>query len=327
MSFRVFHSVEEARGVAGPAAVTIGNFDGVHRGHQMLFARVEDAGRANGWKSTALTFAPHPARILKPERAPRLLSTLEQRLGWMREAGLDQAVVLPFTRELSELSPEEFVRRILVETLDTRLVMVGDNFRFGKGASGDIGTLQELGGRLGFQTCIASGLIVRGVPVSSSEIRSLIEAGRVAWAGRLLGRPYGLSGEVVSGQGIGRAQTVPTLNLKTAAEILPAPGVYVTSVLDLDTGRRWESVTNVGFRPTFGGRELTVESFVLSSFTEPAPVRIRVEFHRRLREERAFPDASALKAQIMRDVTRAQAWHRRVAAWTRRPVSSSAGLH
>ena len=327
MSFRVFHSLEEARGTAGPAAVTIGNFDGVHRGHQMLFSRVEDSGRANGWASTALTFAPHPARILKPERAPRLLSTLEQRLGWMREAGLDQAVVLPFTRELAELDPETFVRRVLVEALDTRLVVVGDNFRFGKGASGDIGTLQEMGRRFGFETGILCGLFVRGVQVSSSEIRSLIEGGRVAWAGRLLGRPYGLSGEVVAGHGIGRTQTVPTLNLKTAAEILPAPGVYVTSVSDLEDGRRWQTVTNVGFRPTFGGQELSIESFVLSSFAEPTPKRIRVEFHRRLREERAFPDAGALKSQILRDVTRAQAWHRRWIAWTRRSVSSSSSAH
>ena len=311
MSFRVFHSLEEARGAAGPAAVTIGNFDGVHRGHQTLFAEVEDAGRANGWASTALTFAPHPARILKPERAPRLLSTLEQRLGWMREAGLDQAVVLPFTRELSELEPEAFVRQILVDALDTRLVVVGDNFRFGKGASGDIDALQEMGRRFGFETSIVGGLSVRGVPVSSSEIRSLIEAGRVSWACRLLGRPYGLSGEVVAGHGVGHKQTVPTLNLKTAAEILPARGVYVTSVWDLEDGRGWESVTNIGFRPTFGGQELSIESFVLSSFAEPSPKRIRVEFHRRLREERAFPDATALKAQIMLDVTRAQAWHRR----------------
>ncbi|MEP7361674.1 MAG: bifunctional riboflavin kinase/FAD synthetase [Acidobacteriota bacterium] len=323
MSFRVFHSLEEARDVAGPAAVTIGNFDGVHRGHQMLFAQVEDAGRVNGWASTALTFAPHPARILKPEKAPRLLSTLEQRLGWMREAGLDQAVVLPFTRELSELAPEEFVRQILIEALDTRLVVVGDNFRFGRRAAGDIGTLQEMGRQFGFKTSIVCGLTVRGVAVSSSEIRALIEAGRVARAGRLLGRPYGLSGEVVAGHGIGRTQTVPTLNLKTAAEILPAAGVYVTSVSDLESGLRWASVTNIGFRPTFGGQEFSIESFVLSSFAEPAPARIRVEFHHRLREERAFPDAGALKAQILRDVARAQAWHRRAGAWTNRPAKAS----
>jgi len=323
MSFRVFHSREEALQAAGPRAVTIGNFDGVHRGHQMLFAAIEEAARVNGWAAAALTFAPHPARVLKPHAAPRLLSTLEQRLGWMREGGLDQAVVLPFTQELAELSPERFAKEILADTLATRLVVVGDNFRFGKGAAGDIGTLHEMGRRFGFETAIVSGLTVRGVTVSSSEIRSLIEAGRVSWAGRLLGRPYGLSGEVVAGHGVGRTQTVPTLNLKTAAEILPAVGVYVTSVSDLDSGRRWRSVTNVGFRPTFNGRELAIESYLLSPFEEAAPGRIRVEFHRRLREERAFPDAAALKAQIMRDVARAQAWHRRTAAWTGAALTAS----
>lgn len=323
MSFQVFQSLDEVRAHAAPAAITIGNFDGVHRGHQLLFDRTQAAARGGGWVSTALTFAPHPARILKPERAPRLLSTLEQRLGWMRAAGLDRAVVLPFTKELSESEPEEFARRILAEGLAARLVVVGDNFRFGRGASGDVETLRRLGERFGFATGIVPGLIIRGVTVSSSAIRALVEQGQVARAARLLGRPYGLSGVVVAGFGVGRTQTVPTLNLNTAAEILPSPGVYVTTVLDLAGARRWPSVTNVGFRPTFGGQSLTIESFLLAGYDGVQPERIRVEFHRRLREERAFPDAEALKAQILRDVARAQGWHRRAAAWTRASVSSS----
>ncbi len=321
MSFQVLHSWEEARAARTASAVAVGNFDGVHRGHQLLFAHAGEAARRNGWLPLALTFAPHPARILRPDRAPRLLSTLEQRLGWMREAGLERAVVLPFTQELAGWGPEEFARRVLHEALDARLVVVGDNFRFGKGAAGNVGTLAEMGRRYGFATGIVTGLVIRGMTASSSEIRGLIEAGEVARAARLLGRPYGLSGEVVRGHGIGHKQTVPTLNLKTGAEILPAVGVYVSSVLDLATGERWASVTNVGFRPTFGGKELSIESFVLSPFDGKQPERIRVEFHLHLRAERGFADAAALKAQILRDVARAQAWRRRAKRWVEQCVS------
>lgn len=317
MSFQILHSWEEARTARAASAVAVGNFDGVHRGHQLLFARASDAARRAGLVTVALTFAPHPARILRPDRAPRLLSTLEQRLGWMREAGVERAVVLPFTRELAGWGPEEFARRVLHEGLDARVVVVGDNFRFGKGAAGNVETLEEMGRRYGFATDVVTGLVIRGMTASSSEIRGLIERGEVARAARLLGRPYGLSGEVVRGRGIGHKQTVPTLNLKTAAEILPAVGVYVSSVLDLATGERWESVSNVGFRPTFGGEELSIESYVLSPFEGSVQERIRVEFHERLRAERGFADAVALKAQILRDVARAQAWHRRVKRWVR----------
>jgi riboflavin kinase/FMN adenylyltransferase len=197
-------------------------------------------------------------------------------------------------------------------------VVVGDNFCFGRKQSGDVSTLRALGGRFGFKTEIVSGVTYRGRAVSSTAIRALIDAGDVAAASRLLGRPYALRGEVVPGRGIGSRQTVPTLNLATTAEVIPAHGVYVTRVLDLDSNRAWNSVTNIGVRPTFSGDDkVSIESFVLGTYSEPSPGRIAVQFLEYLREERKFPDPADLKRQILRDAARAQAFHRRAARWIR----------
>jgi riboflavin kinase/FMN adenylyltransferase len=194
------------------------------------------------------------------------------------------------------------------------MVMVGGNFRFGHKKAGDINKLTELGTRFGFQTHIAEVIHRRGRVVSSSEIRRLIQTGDVSTACRLLERPYALSGEVVSGHGVGAKQTVPTLNLDTKAEVIPSNGVYITRTRDMETGDRWNSITNVGIRPTFGGNDLTIETFLLSAFDGLTPERISVEFRRRVREERKFESPEALKQQIFRDVARAQAFFRRLEA-------------
>jgi len=315
MSIRVFRSLSEAAQSQLPSAVTIGNFDGVHRGHQELFRRLCTEGAINEWEPTVLTFDPHPAAVLAPERAPRLMSTLDERLRWMNQTGIRQAVVLPFTTEFAAQTPEEFVKRVLQEALRARLVIVGDNFRFGRKQSGNVGTLAQLGAGAGFATEIVQGVRYRGVAVSSTEIRTRIERGQVAMAARLLTRPYGLTGRVVTGHGVGKKETVPTLNLDTMAEVLPAVGVYVTHVHDVDSGRIWPAVSNIGFRPTFGGDRLSIESYLLEPPGEAPPQRIRVDCLHRLREERLFEDAAALKVQILRDVRRAQNYHRRLAKW------------
>lgn len=319
--FRVFRSLEEARGVFGPSAVAIGNFDGVHRGHQLVFARCVEAARARGCRPSVILFDPHPAKVLNPQRAPRLLSTIEQRCRWIRECGIAQALIIPFTLEFSHREPEDFVRDVLVDCARACAVFVGENFRFGRNRTGDAALLARLGPKYGFSAELAPSATFRGRVISSSEIRRLIESGSVTVAARFLGRPYGLEGEVVPGHGIGSKETVPTLNLATQAEVLPARGVYVTATVDLDTGKIWDSVTNIGFRPTFGGDDtLSIETFLLES-PERRPDRIRVDFWKRLREERRFPDAAALRAQILRDASRAQAWHRR----TRRCRESHGG--
>jgi riboflavin kinase/FMN adenylyltransferase len=309
---RVVHSLEEAAGSFGPSGLTIGNFDGVHLGHQALCRRLVERCRALAVRPSVLTFDPHPARVLAPDRAPRLLCTLDQRLRRMAEAGIEQALVLPFTSEFSQWSPEDFVARVIAGAAAARVVVVGSNFRFGRRHAGDVDLLRELGLRFGFETEIVEGVFCRGRLVSSTEVRRLLDSGDVRMAGRLLGRCYGLEGNVVSGAGIGAKQAVPTLNLATDAEVLPARGVYITRTTDLEDGRRWRSVTNVGYRPTFGGESLTVETFLLDGLDGFGPAKIRVEFLYRLREERKFPDAPALRMQIMRDVGRAQRFFARI---------------
>jgi len=263
-----------------------------------------------------LTFDPHPAAIVAPERPLRLLSTHTERSTLMQREGIEQVLILPFTFEVAHLTPEEFVEQVLVNTLGARVVVVGENFRFGHKQAGNTRVLAELGERFGFETRIVGAVKRRGRIVSSSEVRRAVEIGDVALAARLLERAYALEGEVIAGHGIGAKQIVPTLNLRTPAAVIPCTGVYITRTADLDrVKRQWDSVTNVGYRPTFGGRDLSIETFLLSAFEEPTPARIRVEFVHRLREERKFETPEALKSQILRDVARAQAFFRRARKW------------
>ncbi len=315
---RLFRSEAEATGAFGPSALSIGNFDGVHRGHQELFARLVEWARQHEAKPSVLTFDPHPARVIAPARAPRLVSTFGERALWMGQAGIAQILAIPFNLDFAALSPEEFVERVIVKAAGAKLVVVGDNFCFGRKQSGNVATLRSLGGRFGFKTEIVTGVTYRGRAVSSTAVRALIDAGDVAAAARLLTRPYALSGAVVAGHGVGSRQTVPTLNLATAAEVIPASGVYVTRVRDLDSARQWPAVTNIGVRPTFAQDDkVSIESFILAGYSEPTPARIAVEFLEYLRPERKFPDPASLRQQILRDAGRAQAFHRRAARWVR----------
>lgn len=309
-AIRIFRSLDEARPVFGPSALTIGNFDGVHAGHRRILRGVSALARQNGWNASVLTFDPHPARIVAPARAPRLMTTPVQRCRYMEQEGIRQVLILPFTEDLARMTPEDFVRQILVEALGTRAILVGENFRFGHRHAGNIHLLQELGPQYGFIVDVVPGVTLRRTLVSSSEIRRLVDAGDVSRAGRLLGRPFALEGNVVHGHGIGTRQTVPTLNLATTAEVLPAVGVYVTRTREID-GRSWPSVTNVGYRPTFGGTELSIETFLLATLEGETPERIQVQFLRRLRDEKKFDSPEKLKTQILSDVSRAQAYFRR----------------
>lgn len=315
MPIIVYRSADEARGRFGPCAVTIGNFDGVHLGHQALLREVMRDATEHGWKASVLTFHPHPIQVLAPERAPKLLTSLAEREHLMARCGIGQALVLPFHQQLASLGPEEFVRQILVGALEARSVVVGENFRFGHRQAGDVRVLGQLGEQYGFQVKALPPVRWRGAVVSSSSIRQALVGGRVTAAARQLGRFHAIAGPVVKGHGIGSKQTVPTLNLDPVEEVLPAGGVYVTRTYDLDSERQWPSVTNIGVRPTFGGERLSVETYLLRPLDGAGPERIRVAFTHRLREERRFSSPELLKAQILRDVTRAQAWHRRARRW------------
>lgn len=322
MRFRLYRSLEEARSGFAPSALTIGNFDGVHCGHRAILRRVIEVAAERGWKPSVLTFDPHPAKIVAPARAPRLLTTLSQRCALFAGAGIEQVLALPFTNEIAMLTPEEFVARVLESGLGAHAVFVGDNFRFGHRQAGDTQLLAELGRDHGFLVEAVPAVSWRGGPISSSEVRRLIEQGKVSRAGRLLARPYGLSGEVIPGRGVGSRQTVPTLNLKTAAEVLPMRGVYITRTKDLETARVWPSISNIGYRPTFGGdEELSIETFLLAPLDGSPPRRIEVEFFRRVRDERKFESPEALRAQILRDVARAQSYFRRRGLWKAEPAT------
>jgi riboflavin kinase/FMN adenylyltransferase len=308
----IYRSLAEVTGDFGPCAITIGNFDGVHNGHRQIMRRVVSIAREHGWKPAVLTFDPHPTKLVAPTRAPRLLSTPEQRARLIEEQGIDEVLILPFTAEIAKLTPEEFVREILAGKLTARAVLVGDNFRFGNRAAGDAKMLVELGRKYGFDVEITGTIAWRKRIISSSDIRRLIEAGDVAHACRMLGRPYSLEGIVVRGEGVGSKQTVPTLNLDTQAEVLPKTGVYITRTHEQGRKRKWPSITNVGYRPTFDGHRLTIETYLLAPLDRDPPSQIAVEFLRRVRDERKFEDAAALKAQILRDVGRAQVYFRRL---------------
>jgi riboflavin kinase/FMN adenylyltransferase len=316
MSLRIFRTLKEARGGFAPSAVTIGNFDGVHAGHGELMRRTQRIAAEHGVKASALTFHPHPTTIVAPERAPRLLTTPDERCALMAADGIEQVLILPFDHEVSNLAPADFFRCVLVEALGARAVIVGDNFHFGRRQAGHTGDLRALGAGAGVQVEVVPLLQRRGIAVSSSEIRRLLALGDVSKANRLLERPYSITGGIVRGEGRGSKQTVPTLNMETgsledATSALPADGVYVTRTEDPDSGRRWDSITNIGYRPTFDGRHLTIETFLFGSLEAGTPARIRLEFLRHVRGERRFDSAEELKAQILKDVGRAQSYFRR----------------
>ena len=318
----VFDSLEALPPSFGPCALTIGNFDGVHAGHQRILEVTAERARANGWRAAALTFEPHPLKILAPERAPLSMMTLGQRLRRMGECGIETVVVLAFTPELSRTEPEEFVDRVLAGALGARWVVVGENFRFGRRHAGDVDTLERLGGGFGFRAEAVEPVVSGGEVVSSTRIRQAVAAGRVVEARRLLGHPFAIAGEVQPGRGIGARSTVPTLNLAPESELLPFDGVYVSETCDRDTSRLWRSISNVGVRPTFGGGERTVETHLLDPFDGRAPSRIEVTFHRRLRAERRFESAAALKEQIVTDIARTQRFFRLLDAVSAEPAES-----
>jgi riboflavin kinase/FMN adenylyltransferase len=312
----IYRRLAETPDDFGPCAITIGNFDGVHVGHRRILSRVAARAREESWKSAVLTFDPHPAQLVTPASAPRLLTTLEERARIILGQGIDEILILPFTAEIAALGPEDFARQILVDKLKARTVLVGANFHFGKRASGDVGTLEELGERYSFETEIIEPVVWRKRVISSTEIRRSIEAGDVSTACRMLGRPYELRGGVVSGEGRGSKQTVPTLNLDTQAEALPKNGVYVTRTHERaavgQPAREWPSITNIGYRPTFDGRTRTIETYLLSALDGVTPAEISVDFLHWVRDERKFDGPEALKAQILRDVNRAQTYFRRL---------------
>ncbi len=305
----LYHSLPELAPL-GPVVATIGNFDGVHRGHRWVIDQVNARARALGLKSLAITFDPHPVRVLRPEAPHSLITPLPEKLTQLATTGIDATLVLPFTPALSRLTPEQFAREILLDGCCVREVHEGENFRFGYGASADMQGLEALGRQLGFAVRTYSPLIFRQAPVSSTRIRTLIATGEVSQARALLSRPFTIRSTPASGRGYGTRYTVPTINLAPYPELLPAHGVYITT-LTVGTGPAeecFQAVTNVGNRPTFGADSFTVESHLLNvhPVTLAQDTPLDLAFLHRLRPEIRFSSPEALRTQIGKDVRRAQ---------------------
>ena len=292
-------------------AVTVGNFDGVHRGHQALVTAALRAARAQQGEAVVLTFDPHPSHVLSPHRAPEALMTVDQKAELLGTLGIDSLAVLPFTRELADRSAEAFAREVLRDCLGARSVIVGQNFRFGRHREGDTERLAELGTAMGFSVDTVAAVLHDGAPISSTRIRAAVARGEVESANSLLGRRHFLDGVVRQGDQRGRTLGFPTANLELVNESVPGGGVYACEVaIDGEPALR-PAVVNVGRRPTFGGGDLLVEAHLLDFGGDLYGRRLRVFFERKLRDERAFPGIDALKQQIQADVERARTLLRR----------------
>jgi riboflavin kinase / FMN adenylyltransferase len=306
----VFKNLDEIPNGFGPTVVSIGNFDGVHRGHRLILERMRESAASLSLRSVAVTFDPHPSRVLRPENGQKLITPLEARLDLLEATGVDAVLVLPFTTALSGMRAREFIATILHDALRAIEVHEGPNFRFGYRAEGGMRELQDLGPEMGFSVVIHPACRFRGIIVSSSRIREFISRGEIGIARGLLGHSFFVDSTPASGRGIGRTLTVPTINLAPYGELLPRDGVYVSR---LRAGKEWfDAVTNVGHRPTFAGNSFAVESYLLNfhpvELNEETPLQL--VFCQRIRDERQWPSAEALKAQILRDAGHAQRYLR-----------------
>ena len=307
---QIFHQLAKVPTNYGPSIATIGNFDGVHRGHQLVIAEVVARARLLGIPSIAITFDPHPARVIRPESSQPLITPLSEKLELLASTGIDAVLILPFTSEFSRMTARTFAEQVLQQTLHVKELHEGENFRFGYQAEAGIESLEALGRELGFSVKVYAPRSIRGHVISSSRVRQLIADGNVSRVRALLGRCFSIQGTPASGRGYGTRYTVPTINLAPYAELLPANGVYITS-LTVGTGtssETFDAVTNVGNRPTFGADSFTVESHLLNfhpiALDEQTPLTLT--FLQRLRDEMRWPNPEALREQIGRDVSTAK---------------------
>ena len=309
---QVFRHIDDVPDDFGPAIVTVGNFDGVHRAHQSVIAEVVRRARAISGKSIAVTFDPHPTRVLRPDVSPRLITPLPVKLELLRKTGLDAALVIPFSRDLSLMSPRDFAESVLTETLHAHEVHEGFNFHFGHKAEGNVDRLTDFGREFGFEVKRYPALTIRGEVVSSSRIRSLLAEGNVSKARALLGRVFSVFSTPGRGRGYGHKYTVPTINLSRYDELVPRNGVYITRTRV--SGEVFDAVTNVGVRPTFGEDSFAIESHLLNFHPISLTAQTEVElcFLDRVRDEQKFPSVEELRQQIGKDVQRAQRYFRRL---------------
>ncbi len=325
---KIYRHLSEIPANFGPSVATIGNFDGVHRGHRWVISEVVERARTLGIRSVAITFDPHPARVLRPQAPQPLITPLQQKLDLLATTGIDALLVLPFTGDFSRMTARTFATEVLQQALHVTELHEGENFRLGYQAEAGVDSLERLGQELGFSLRVYTSRILRGQAVSSSRIRQLIAQGDLSHARALLGRPFAITTTPAAGRGYGTRYTVPTINMAAYAELLPSHGVYITS-LAIGAGpsqETFDAVTNVGNRPTFGADSFAVESHLLNfqsiDLTEQTPLTLT--FLERLRDEKRFPTPEALREQIGKDVTKARRYFTLCRAVASRPRSSAA---
>jgi riboflavin kinase/FMN adenylyltransferase len=303
---QIFHTLADIPADFGPTVVSVGNFDGVHRAHASVLKEILSRGRKQNMKSLAVSFEPHPVRILRPDSGLKLLTPTPERLRLLESSGIDAVLLLPFTRDLSLMTPLQFARDILKHGLRAREVHEGYNFHFGHKAEGDVKRLAEFGSEMGFEVKIYPEMRLRGEPVSSSHIRRLLGNGRVSRARHLLARPFSLLSTPGRGRGYGSKYTVPTINLSRYEELVPKDGVYITRTRIAK--ECFDSVTNIGNRPTFGADSFAIETHLLNFHpVELGPdTEVEIYFLLRLRDEIKFPSVEALREQIGGDLKKTQ---------------------
>ncbi|MEE9523277.1 MAG: bifunctional riboflavin kinase/FAD synthetase [Thermodesulfovibrionales bacterium] len=302
---KIIRGIENIRGKFSHPVVTIGNFDGVHVGHQKIFRKViENAKEINGTSAT-ITFEPHPARLISPESGVKMLTPFEEKARLIERMGVDLLLCIDFNREFASLKPDDFIKEVLVKGLNAVHVIVGHNYRFGRGKRGTTELLRRRGKKYGFKVNIVRNARMLNNVVSSSRLRSLLMRGRVCEASSLLGRSYHIEGDVVSGAGRGATMLdTPTANLSTPNELVPKDGVYVVKVKM--NKKIYDGVANIGRNPTFGKNELGYETHLFDYKGNLLGKHLRMYFIDRLRSEREFRNAEELKLQIARDIERAK---------------------
>jgi riboflavin kinase/FMN adenylyltransferase len=301
----VIRGIENLKERYRNVALTIGNFDGVHVGHQKIFREVVARAKSLGGVSMAITFDPHPMKVVAPERGVRVLTPFDEKARLIEKFGIDEVLCISFSREFSNTKPDDFISDVIAGKIGAKAVIVGHKYTFGKGKKGTTSLLRRRGRRFGFSLTVIRNARLFGEVVSSSRIRSLVSRGRVCEVSWLLGRPYMIEGKVIKGAGRGRSLlNVPTANIRTPNEIVPREGVY--AVKAGIRGKLLEGVANVGKNPTFGEGRMSYEVHLFDFSESVLGEMIRIYFIDRIRDEKTFPDIGSLHDGILRDIERAK---------------------
>ena len=296
---RIFESLDISERFVNPV-LTIGNYDGVHVGHRMIIDQVKHEAQLIGGTSMLMTFNPHPLAVVKPDALIGLISPIGLKKKLIEEAGIDVLIIVPFTEEFRRIEPEDYVKDILVGKLGIKGLIVGYDFRFGRQGKGDVGLLKKLAADYGFFFHVVEAITRDGEKIGSNRIRKMVKSGETEKAMASLGRPYLMEGQVVKGFGRGREIGFPTINIETAFELIPKEGVYSTEI-ETKSGR-FHSVTNVGYNPTFDGKDLSIETYILDFSGDLYGQEVTLRFHKRIRDEMKFGTVDELKARIAKDV-------------------------